>query len=129
MARAATSPTTTTSRTASTARTLPAPAPRPLAPGSGGRGPHASRRPHHPQRFRLELDEDALARALLGRLDDRLLVAGGNDGQRPRAAGVVEDEPVLLHVGDAVLEDREHGGNVVGADAVTGAQVLVDPDS
>src|SRR5690606_5753582 len=53
--------------------------------------------------------------------------AAADHGQAARPAGVVQGPAALGHVGDAVLELDEHVGAVVEAQAVTGAQVLVDP--
>ena len=75
----------------------------------------------------VDLDEDALPRAGLGGVDDLLHPAHRHPRQRAGAAGVVERPAALVHVGDAVLELEEHVGAVVDAQAVAGAQVLVDP--
>ena len=75
----------------------------------------------------LDLDEDALTRTGERRIDDRLLVARLDGCEAPRAARVVHRCAVLHHVGDAVLEQREHVVAVVDAQAVARAQVLIDP--
>ena len=51
----------------------------------------------------------------------------GTLGQAAGPSGIVERVADLGHVGDAVLELDEHVGAVVHAQAVAGAQVLVDP--
>src|SRR5262245_53208819 len=76
----------------------------------------------------VDLDEDALAGALLGRLDDRFLHATGNVGEALGPARVLEDLVAFLHVGETVVEQREHVGSDLFAEAVAGAEVLVDPD-
>src|SRR3954447_19346731 len=70
------------------------------------------------------LDEDALPRTVVRGLDHRVLEVVWHRRQAGRAAGVVEHAITILHVRDAVLEQREHGGRVVGAQTVAGAQVL-----
>src|SRR4051794_24625816 len=52
----------------------------------------------------LDLDEDALAGALLGRLDGGVLHVGGHVGQALGAARVGEDLVALLDVGQPVVE-------------------------
>ncbi len=74
-----------------------------------------------------DLDEDALARAELGGVDHVTDVTVRHPGEAPRAPRIVEHLTVLRDVGDAVLELHEHVGTVVDAQAVAGAQVLVDP--
>src|SRR5579871_5513452 len=81
-----------------------------------------------PPRAGLRLDEDALAGALLGGLDDRVEHAVGDVRQRFGATRLREDLVALLHVGEAVVEQREHGGRDLLAQPVTGAEILVDPD-
>src|SRR5262249_55183435 len=61
--------------------------------------------------------------------DDLLHLAHGDAGQRARAAGVVERPTGLGDVGDPVLELGEHVRAVVDAQAVAGAEVLIDPDT
>src|SRR4029077_18009164 len=73
-------------------------------------------------------DEDALARALLGGLDDRVGHAVGEVREALGAAGVGEDLGAFLDVGEAVVEQREDVGRDLFAQAVAGAQILVDPD-
>ena len=51
----------------------------------------------------------------------------GTLGEAPGAARIVEQLADLGHVGDAVLELDEHVRAVIEAQAVAGAQVLVDP--
>src|SRR5215471_141693 len=76
----------------------------------------------------VDLDEDALSGALLGRLDHRFLHATGNVGEALGPARVLEDLVAFLHVGETVVEQREHVGSDLFAEAVAGAEVLVDPD-
>ena len=54
---------------------------------------------------------------------------GGRAASDPEPPGSFSGRPRLGHVGDAVLELDEHVGAVVDAQAVAGAQVLVDPDA
>ncbi len=49
--------------------------------------------------------------------------------QAARPTGIVEHLAALGDIRDAVLELHEHVGTVVDAQTVTGAQVLVDPDT
>src|SRR5688500_3856779 len=56
----------------------------------------------------LDLDEDALAGALLGGLDDGVLHPVGDVGQPLGAARFGEDLRALLDVGQAVVEQGEH---------------------
>lgn len=78
------------------------------------------------------LDEDALAGALLGALDDRIESAVGEAGHALGTLGVAlcsgVDLVAFLHVGEAVVEQREHVGCDLLAQAVTGAEILIDPD-
>ncbi len=77
-------------------------------------------------------DEDALAGALLGGLDDRVELPVGDVGHAVRALGVAlrggEDRGALFHVGETVVEQGEHVGADLFAEPVTGAEILVDPD-
>lgn len=54
-------------------------------------------------------------------------VSFGDPGKTARPTGVVECLAVLGDVGDAVLQLHEHVRAVVHTQAVTGAQVLIDP--
>src|SRR4029078_2000464 len=65
-----------------------------VSPESGGRG-------------LLGLDEDALAGALLGGLDRGLEHVLGDVGQALGTARLAEDLVAFLHVGEAVVEQRE----------------------
>lgn len=77
----------------------------------------------------VDLQEDALPRASLGRMDGVLDVPHRDDGQRAGAPGIVEHRASLADVGDPVLQLDEDVRAVVDAEAVPGAQVLVDPDA
>ena len=77
----------------------------------------------------LDLDEDAFTRAQLGGVDHIADVTVRDPRQAPGSAGIVEDDAVLGDVRDAVLELHEHVGTMVDAEAVAGAEVLVDPDT
>src|SRR5215218_24325 len=77
----------------------------------------------------LHLEEDALAGAVLGGVDDGGDEPLRDDGHLLRTARVVAHPAVVHDVGDAVLEEDEDLGAVVDAEAVAGAQVLVDPDA
>ncbi len=78
------------------------------------------------------LDEDALAGALLGALDDRIETAVGETGHALGALRVAlgsgVDLVAFLHVGEAIIEQREDVGRDFLAQTVTGAQILIDPD-
>src|SRR5205807_2840795 len=76
----------------------------------------------------VDLDEDALARALLGRLDHGVIHAVRHRGQALGPAGVAEDLVGFLHVGEPVVQQGEHRGGDLLAETVTGAQILIDPD-
>ena len=52
----------------------------------------------------------------------------GTFGQAVGAARVAEDLVAFLDVGEAVVEQGEHRGRDLLAEAVTGAEVLIDPD-
>jgi hypothetical protein len=102
----------------------------------GGRGSeHESIGPHFLNSERpidsyssVGLDEDALSGAVLGSMDDVALEGLGDIGHAARLAGVIADPRPLADVGDPVLEQHEHLRAMVDAQAVTGAQVLIDPD-
>ena len=55
------------------------------------------------------------------------LELGGHADDPLGLTRIVEDPIVVSDIGDAVLEQDEDLGTVVDAEAVTGAQVLVDP--
>jgi len=76
----------------------------------------------------VDLDEDALARALFGGLDDRLFLPGGHVREPFGPTRFVEDLGAFLDVGEPVVEQGEHVGRDLLTEAVAGAQVLVDPD-
>ncbi len=75
----------------------------------------------------VHVDEDALARAGQRSVDDGLLVAGIDPGQAAAAAGIVEHEVGLGHVGDSVFQLHEDIGAMVDTEPVASAQVLIDP--
>src|SRR5208282_1406046 len=56
----------------------------------------------------LSLDENALAGALLGRFGNGVLEAFGHDRHAARSAGFALHVVTLFHVGQAVVEQREH---------------------
>ena len=74
------------------------------------------------------LDEDALPGTLLGRLGDGVLEVLGHEGHAGGPARVVLHLVAVLDIGEAVVEQREHGRRDLLAQSVTGAQILVDPD-
>src|SRR5262249_16148891 len=76
----------------------------------------------------VDLDEDALSGALLGRVDPRFPHTAGHVGEPLGRSRVLEDLVTFLHVGETVVEQREHVGSDLFAEAVAGAEVLVDPD-
>jgi oligopeptidase B len=75
----------------------------------------------------VDLDEDALTRAELCGMDRVSDVALAHPRQAPRSAGIVEHLAAFDDIGDAVLELHEHVGAVIDTQAVTGAEVLIDP--
>src|SRR6187401_2757189 len=80
----------------------------------------------------LRLDVDALAGALLGGLDHGVQLAVG-DVRQPLGTLRVAlrrgvDRRTLLDVGETVVEQGEHIRADLLAQAVPGAQVLIDPD-
>jgi hypothetical protein len=78
---------------------------------------------------RVDLDENALTRAHLGGVDHTLDVTAWHGGQAAGATGVVERSTSLGHVGDSILELDEDVVAVIDADAIAGAEVLIDPDT
>jgi hypothetical protein len=77
----------------------------------------------------LDLDEDAFTGTQFGCMDHIAEMSFGHPRQAARPAGIVEHLAALGDVRNAVLELHEHVGTVVDAQPVTGAQVLVDPDT
>ena len=75
----------------------------------------------------IDLDEDALTRADFGGMDHVGDQPHRNNREAPRSTRVVERFARLAHVRDAVLEQDEHLRAMVHAQAVTCAQILVDP--
>src|SRR5262245_44446293 len=76
----------------------------------------------------LDLDEDALAGALLGGLDGRFFLTRRHDGEAFGAAWITEDLVAFLDIGEAVVEEGEDVGGDLFAEPVAGAEILVDPD-
>ena len=66
--------------------------------------------------------------ALLGGLDHGVLEVGGHGGHAGRAARLALDVGALLDIGQTVVEQGEHRGRDLLAEAVAGAEILVDPD-
>src|SRR4051794_4312285 len=88
-------------------------------------GSLARLRPSWRRRASVELEEDALARAVVGGDDDCGLVAREDIGDALGTAGVVLHATIGVDdVGDAVLEEDEHLGAVIRAETVAGAEVL-----
>jgi hypothetical protein len=75
----------------------------------------------------LFLNENALAGALILRIADRVLEARGDRRKACATAGIANDI-ALFDVGQAVIPQREHRGTEVFAQAVAGAELLVDPN-
>jgi hypothetical protein len=106
-------------------------------PGRGDGGPGGARGRPSPARpwskgrwapSSADLDEDALAGALFGGLDDRLLLACRHVGETLGAAGVGEHLAALLHVGEPVVEEGEHVRCDLFTETVARAEILIDPD-
>ena len=78
------------------------------------------------------LDVDALAGAFLGGFDHGFELVVGDLGETLGALGVAlglgEDLAALDHVGETVVEQGEDVGCDLLAQAVAGAQILIDPD-
>ena len=83
-------------------------------------------------RVRSGLDVDALAGAFLGGFDHGVELAVGDLGEPVGSLRVAlrlgEDLAALDHIGEAVVEQREHIGCDLLAQPIAGAQILVDPD-
>ena len=75
----------------------------------------------------LHLDEDALARTDVCGFNYLSLVAPCYFCHAPRPAGVVENDTAFHHVGNAIVEQREHIGASVDTEPVACAEILVDP--
>ncbi len=75
----------------------------------------------------VDLDEDALAGAHLGGVDNRADVSIRDGSQASGSARVVAGAAGLGDVRDAVLELDEDVVAMVDTDAVTGTEVLIDP--
>jgi hypothetical protein len=72
-------------------------------------------------------DVDALPGTLPGRVDDR---QDEIEGDRDARLGAGEQLGVrtVLHISDAVDVELEHVRRILRADAVAGAQIVIDPD-
>src|SRR5439155_25658521 len=73
-------------------------------------------------------EEDAFAGAVLGRLDARLLEPRGHGGNALGPSGVGVDVRAVLDIRETVVEEDEDVRADLLAQAVTGAEILVDPD-
>ena len=82
--------------------------------------------------FSSGFDVDALAGAFLGGFDDRFELPVGDLGETFGALGVAlglgEDRVAFDDIGEAIVEQGEDVGGDLLAQAVAGAQILVDPD-
>ena len=76
----------------------------------------------------VDLYEDALPGAFLGGLDRRFFLTFRYDGESGGSARIAEDGVTLTHVGQTVVEQREHVRRDLLTEAVACAQILVDPD-
>jgi hypothetical protein len=80
----------------------------------------------------LRFNEDALAWALLGRLDNGIHLIIGEVREAFGALRVAfrggEDLLTLAHVGESVVKEDEHVGGDFFADSISGAEILIDPD-
>src|SRR5918993_705821 len=76
----------------------------------------------------LDLDEDALAGALLGGLDRGLFLAGRDVRHARGAARIGEHLVAFLHVRQAVVQQGEDVRGDLLAESVARAEILVDPD-
>jgi hypothetical protein len=80
----------------------------------------------------LRLDEDALAGAFLGGLDNEVHLPIGDLGEALGAFRVTfgcgKDLLAFANVGETVVEQDEDIGRDLLAEAVSGAEVLIDPN-
>ena len=75
----------------------------------------------------IALDEDAFARAVVGGNDHRPLEPAWHGHDAGHATGLAGHAAALAHVRDAILQQDEDLGTVIGAQAVARAQILIDP--
>jgi len=75
-----------------------------------------------------ELYENTFTRTLRRGIDDVFFKCPWNGSQLSGATRVVKDLAAILAVGNTVFEDGEDRRCVVGADAVAGTKILIDPD-
>src|SRR5688572_16058371 len=73
-------------------------------------------------------DEDALAGALLGRLDHGVELAIRDRRHTFGAARLGENLVAVLHVGEPIIEKGEHSGGDLFTQTVSRTEILVDPD-
>lgn len=75
-----------------------------------------------------DLDEDALAGALLGGLNRGLFLACGHDRKTLWTTRVREDLVAFLDIGQAVVKEGENVGSDLFTQTVTRAEILIDPN-
>jgi len=79
------------------------------------------------------LDEDALPGALFGRFHGDVFLSGGDQRQPLGALGVSlgrrVDRAICLDIGEAVVKQDEYVGGDLLAQAITRAEILINPDS
>ena len=80
----------------------------------------------------LGLDEDALAGALFGRLNDSIHLVVWEAREALSTLSVPfrcgEDLLALAHIGESVIEEDEDIGCNLFANSISGAEILIDPD-
>ena len=80
----------------------------------------------------LGLYEDALARALFGRLNDgiHLVIREAREtlGTLSVPFRCGENLLALAHIGESVIEEDEDIGSNLFANSISGAEILIDPD-
>ena len=75
-----------------------------------------------------DLDEDALSRAFLGRLDGRFFLALGHNREAFGATRIGKDLVAFFYVCEPVIEERKYIGCDLFAQAIASAEVLIYPD-
>jgi oligopeptidase B len=75
----------------------------------------------------LDVDEDALAGAGQGGMNDSLLIASGNLGKALTATRIIEHVAPFDDVGDPIFQLGEDVGTMVDTQSVARAQVLIYP--
>lgn len=75
----------------------------------------------------LDLNEDALTRACVGRVNHIVAMAPIDIGQTTRTTRIVQRLRVLHHIRDAIFQLPKDVGAMIDAKTVARAEVLIDP--